>query len=190
MTNNDDLQRTPHPERGGGSIASPGVKGERGGVGNENTHHGIPLQGGGGGSGTPPTQGGGKTPAVGGRRGPTLGRGREDEPPSIQQGTRDHPLTHVDRKEPPLTWMDGERDEGRGEDNQKSRPVKSSRQPHMSRELRMLDHSDEPLTKRVQRPAREMDYDNSCEVTRDSNMICPITCGCHNSLLDISKKPE
>jgi len=33
-----------------------------------------------------------------------------------------------------------------------------------------------------------MDNDNSCEVTRESNMICPITCGCHNSLLDISKK--
>ena len=58
----------------------------------------------------------------------------------------------------------------------------------MSLELRMLDHSDEPLPKRVRRPAREIDHDNSCEVTRDSNMICPITCGCHNSLLDISKK--
>ena len=58
----------------------------------------------------------------------------------------------------------------------------------MSRELRMLDHSDEPIPKRVRRPAREMHQDNSCEVTRESNMICPITCGCHNSLLDISKK--
>ena len=52
----------------------------------------------------------------------------------------------------------------------------------------MLDHSNEPLLKRVRRPARETEYDNSCEVTRNSNMICPITCGCHNSLLDISKK--
>ena len=54
MTHNDDLQRTPHPERGGGSIASPGVKGERGGVGNGNTHLGAPLRGGGGGGQDPP----------------------------------------------------------------------------------------------------------------------------------------
>jgi len=52
----------------------------------------------------------------------------------------------------------------------------------------MLDHSDQPLPKRVRRPARGMDQDNSCEVTRETNMICPITCGCHNSLLDISEK--
>ena len=52
----------------------------------------------------------------------------------------------------------------------------------------MLDHSDQPLPKRVRRPARGMDQDNSCEVTRESDMICSITCGCHKSLLDISKK--
>jgi len=52
----------------------------------------------------------------------------------------------------------------------------------------MLDHSDAPLQKRIRRPARDMNYDNSCEVTRNSNMICPITCGCHNSLRDISTK--
>ena len=38
------------------------------------------------------------------------------------------------------------------------------------------------------RPARGMEYDNSCEVTRNSNMICPTSCGCHNSLMDISTK--
>ena len=54
MTHNDDLQRTPHPERGGGSIASPGVKGERERVGNGNTYLGVPLRGGGGGARTPP----------------------------------------------------------------------------------------------------------------------------------------
>ena len=27
-----------------------------------------------------------------------------------------------------------------------------------------------------------------CEATRESNMICPTTCGCHNSLRDIEKK--
>ena len=149
---------------------------------------GFPSRGGGGGPRTPPTQEGGNASAAGGRRGPTLGRGRDDEPPSIQQETMDHPLTHIDRKESPLTWKDGGQDKGRGKDNQMSRPKKTSRQTRMSRKLRMLDHSDEPLPKRVRRPAREMNYDNSCEVTRDSNMICPITCGCHNSLMDISKK--
>jgi len=127
-------------------------------------------------------------PAAGGRGGPILGRGMDDGPPSIQPETMDHLLTHVDRKEPPLTRKDGGQNEGRGKDNQKNRPEKASRHTHMSRELRMLDQSDEPLPKRVRRPAREMDHDNSCEVTRESNMICPITYGCHNSLLDISQK--
>jgi len=52
----------------------------------------------------------------------------------------------------------------------------------------MLDHSDKPPPKRVRRPTSGMDIDNSCEVTRESKMICPITCRCHNSLLDISEK--
>jgi len=156
----------------------------------EITTVGFPSRNGGEGSGPSPTQGGGKAPAAGGRRRLTLSRGKVDEPPSIQQGARDHPSTHGDSKEPPLTWKEGGRDEGRGEENRKSRPVTSSRQPYMSRELRMLDHSDEPLQKRVRRPARVMDCNNSCEVTRDSNMICPITCGCNNSLLDISKKTK
>jgi len=33
-----------------------------------------------------------------------------------------------------------------------------------------------------------MAIDNSCEATRESNVICPIVCGCHNSLLDIKEK--
>jgi len=33
-----------------------------------------------------------------------------------------------------------------------------------------------------------MTIDNSCEVTKESNMICPITCECHNSLSDIGEK--
>ena len=45
MTHNDALQRTPHPARGGGSNASPGVKGERGGGGEEENHRGAPLLG-------------------------------------------------------------------------------------------------------------------------------------------------
>ena len=148
----------------------------------------FPSEEGRGGLGPPPTPGGGNAATAGKRLGTTLGRGGEDGPLPIQQGTRDHSLTHVARREPPPTWMDGERDEERREDSQKGRSVKSSRQPHMSRELRMLDHSVEPLPKRVRRPAREMEYDNSCEVTRNSNMICPTSCGCHNSLMDISTK--
>ena len=80
MTHNDDLQRTPHPERGGGSIASPGVKGERGGVENGNTYHGVPLRGGGGGLGPPPPPGGANAAAAGERRGTTLDRGGDDGP--------------------------------------------------------------------------------------------------------------
>ena len=73
---------------------------------------------------------------------------------------------------------------GRETDSHQNRQEKSARRTHTSRELRILDHNDKPLPKRVRRPAREMDQDNS----RESNMICPITCGCHNSLLDISEK--
>ena len=42
--------------------------------------------------------------------------------------------------------------------------------------------------KRVRRPTRGMTTDILCEATRDSNMICPITCGCHNSLRGIGEK--
>jgi len=53
----------------------------------------------------------------------------------------------------------------------------------------MLDPSENPPLKRARRSTRGTDLnDNSCEVTRDSNMICPITCGCRNSLLDIRDK--
>jgi len=59
MTHNDDFQWTPHPERGGGSTASPGVKGERGGVGDGNTHRGVSFREGGRGLNDPPHSGGG-----------------------------------------------------------------------------------------------------------------------------------
>jgi len=48
----------------------------------------------------------------------------------------------------------------------------------------MLDPSENPPPKRVRRPTRGIDTDN----TRESNMICPITCGCRNSFLDIKEK--
>jgi len=66
---------------------------------------------------------------------------------------------------------------------------KSVRRSHTSRELRMLGQIEEPPPKRVRRPTRGAEeVDNSCEATRKSNMICPITCGCRNSLLDILAK--
>jgi len=53
----------------------------------------------------------------------------------------------------------------------------------------MLDPSENPPPKRARRSTRGTDInDNSCEITRESNMICPITCGCRNSLLDIRGK--
>ena len=53
----------------------------------------------------------------------------------------------------------------------------------------MLDKSEQPPSKRVRRPTRGAEaVDNSCEATRESNMICTITCGCQNSLLDIMEK--
>jgi len=53
----------------------------------------------------------------------------------------------------------------------------------------MLDPSENPPKKRVRRSIRETDtIDNSCEATRKSNMICPITCGCRNSPLGIREK--
>ena len=149
---------------------------------------GFPSEEGGGGLGTPPTPGGVHAADTRDRRGSMLGRGGEEGPLPNQQATRDHSFTHIDRRGLPSTGMEEVQGEGRREDSQKGRSGKLSRQPYMSRELRMLDHSDEPLLKRVRRPAREMEYDNSCEVTKNSNMICPITCGCHNSLLDINKK--
>jgi len=149
---------------------------------------GFPSEEGGRGLGPPPTPGGVHAADTRDRRGYRLGWEGEEGPLPNQQETRDHSLTHIDRRGLPSTGIEGVQGEGRREDSQKGRAGKLSRQPYMSRELRMLDHSDEPLQKRVRRPARELGYDNSCEVTRNSNMICPITCGCHNSLLDISKK--
>jgi len=126
---------------------------------------------------------------------PTGERGRlirnweeDEEPPPTQLGAVDHPLTQEGVNEPPPTRK-GRGKNGEGEmESQQNRPKKSTRRSHTSRDLRMLDHSDKPPPKRVRRPTRGMDIDNSCEVTRESNMICPITCRCHNFLLDISKK--
>jgi len=56
-------------------------------------------------------------------------------------------------------------------------------------ELRMLGQIENPPPKMARRPTRGAEEkDNSCEATRESNVICPITCGCRNSLLDILGK--
>jgi len=53
----------------------------------------------------------------------------------------------------------------------------------------MLDPSENPPQKRARRSTRGTEtIDNSCEATRESNTICPITCGCRNSFLDIREK--
>jgi hypothetical protein len=136
---------------------------------------------------------------------PTPPSRREEEvPPSKKErgecsrnrkGDEEPPPTHRGR-EGPISPQGGIYDhrEGRGEDREENResqhlrPEKSTRRTHTSRELRMLDPSDKPPPKRARRPTRGMTTDNLCEVTRESNMICPITCGCHNSLLDIGEK--
>jgi len=135
-----------------------------------------------------------RSPPLGGEEAPAPTKGRgglfrnqqgDEEPPPTQRG-----------REGPILPQGGVYDhrEGRGEnreekvESQQNRPEKSTRRTHTSRELRMLDPSDKPPPKRARRPTRGMTIDNSCEVTRESNMICPITCGCHNSLLDIGEK--
>jgi len=148
-----------------------------------------PSEGGGGGPTTPPTPGGGMAPAPEGGRGELiLNRENDDEPLPTQQGAADHPLTQGGGSEPPPTLKGRGQNGGRETDSHQNRPEKSVRRTHKSWELRMLDHSDKTLPKRVRQPARGTDQDKSCEVTRESNMICPITCGCHNFLLDISEK--
>jgi len=93
------------------------------------------------------------------------------------------------RKEPPPTQDGREKDGRREEGSQQDRSKQSTRRSNTSRELRMLDPSENPPPKRVRRSTRGTDtIDNSCGATRESNMICPITCGCRNSLLDIRGK--
>jgi len=111
------------------------------------------------------------------------------------KGVEEPPPTHG-RREGRILPQEGAYDqrEGRGGnredygDSQQQRPGKSTRRTHTSRELRMLDPGDKLPPKRARRPTRGMTTDILCEATRDSNMICPITCGCHNSLLDIGEK--
>ena len=53
----------------------------------------------------------------------------------------------------------------------------------------MLGQNEDPSPQRARRPTRGAEEkDKLCEATWESNMICPITCGCRNSLLDIMGK--
>jgi len=80
----------------------------------------------------------------------------------------------------------GGREEGDGHVDSPDEPLRRS---HTSQELRMLGQTENPPPKRARRPTRGAEEgDNTCEATQDSNMICPITCGCRNSLLDIMGK--
>ena len=114
---------------------------------------------------------------------PHLERGGGPTPPPTREREVPAP-TSGGCEEPPPTQRGGE--EG---GSQQGRSKQSTRRSHTSRELRMLDPSENPPKKGVRRSTRGTDtIDNSCEATRESNMICPITCGCRNSLLDIRGK--
>ena len=151
----------PTPKGVGGPSPSLVSRGSEEGWEMEIPTMGFPSEEGGGGLGPPPTPGGVHAADTWDRRGSNLGRGGGKGPLPILQGTRDHSLTHMARRGPPSTGMIGEQTEGRREDSQQGRSGKLSRQSHMSRELRMLDHSDEPLPKRVRRPARELEKWNT-----------------------------
>jgi len=152
---------------------------------------GTPTSVGGGGPTSPPTPGEREVsaPTSGGSEEPPLTWREDEEPPPTQRGGEVPPSTLGGEKEPPPTQEGREKDGRREEGSQRDRSKKSTRRAHTSRELRMLDPSEDPPPKRVRRSTRGTDtIDNSCEVTRESNMICPITCGCRNSLLDIRGK--
>jgi len=131
--------------------------------------------------GPPISQGGGgpTSPAQRGREEPPLTRGGGEEPPPTRGGRGESSHTQEERR----------RDRGKEEGSLQNRSKQPTRRSHTSRELRMLDPSENPPPKRARRSTRGTHTkDNSCEVTRESNMICPITCGCRNSLLDIRGK--
>jgi len=136
----------------------------------------------------PPLDGGEAPAPTKGRGGLSRNQKADEEPPPTQRGREDPILPQGGVYDPPRTRKgQGENQEEKLE-SQQNRPGKSTRRTHTSRELRMLDHSDEPPPKRARWPTRGMITDNSCEVTRESNMVCPITCGCHKSLLNIREK--
>jgi len=81
----------------------------------------------GGGLGPPPNSGGVQAVDTRDRRVYILGWEGEEGPLPNQQGTRDHSLTHIDRRGLPSTGMEGVQGEGRREDSQQGRSGKLSR---------------------------------------------------------------
>jgi len=162
---------------------------------------GPPKSQGGGGPTPPPIPGrrGGPTPNPGESDEAPLTQGGDKEPLPIQQDKEEPPLDRGNREEPspsrsrraelPHNQEERRRDGGKQGRSAQDRPKQSIRRSHTSWELRMLDPSENPPQKRVRRSTRGTHIsDNFCEITRESNMICPITCGCCNSLLDIRGK--
>ena len=100
----------------------------------------------------PPLDGGEAPAPTKGRGGLSRNQKADEEPPPTQRGREDPILPQGGVYDPPLTR------EGRGEnqeeklESQQNRPGKSIRRTHTSRELRMLDHSDELPPKRARRP--------------------------------------
>jgi len=132
----------------------------------------------------PPTPNG-----VGGPTPPPVSRGREEDGKTMKPTSGPPTPNGMGGPTPPpkSRERDGEgKKEGGGQAESTKAPT---RRPHTSRELRMLDPSENPLSKRARRPTRGVEaVDNSCEATRESSMICPIKCGCRNSLVDIMEK--
>ena len=119
-----------------------------------------------------------------GGEGPCHSEGGEEPPPTHgKKGECTSPQKGVHN-------LRGGRGETREEygNSQQQRPDKATRRTHTSRELRMLDPENKLPPKRARRPTRGMTTDILCEAMRDSNMICPTTCGCHNSLRGIGEK--
>jgi len=132
----------------------------------------------------PPTPNG-----VGGPTPPLVLRGSEEEW-KTKKPTIGPPIPNGVGDPTPPPAQRGREEEGKKEGGSQAGSSKeSTRRSHTSWELRMLDPSENPPLKRTRRPTRGIDTtDNSCAATRESSMICPIKCGCRNSLLDIREK--
>ena len=116
---------------------------------------GPPFVEGRGGPTSPPRDRGEAPAPTRGRVGLIRNRQKDEDPPPTQRGGEDHSLTQGRVYEPPPTWegrgKKGERETG----SQQNRPDTSTRRIHTSRELRMLDHSDEPSRKGSDGPLKE-----------------------------------
>jgi len=147
MTYNDAPRRTSHPNRGGESNASPGVYGERGRVEDQNTYRGVPHLERGGGPNISP-QLGGKGCACPYHRGKRKVPQGQGAPP---YSTRKRGASPDSGRERGASPPSGREKEGRREKgSQQDQFRQSTRRSHTSRELRMLDPSEKPPSKKDQ----------------------------------------